>query len=288
MLIRKDVSLRDKCHYKTGGPAAWYAEPSRGGELRRVLEWASEKNIPFEIIGCGANLLISDEGCRELVICLSSFGRWAARDGALSVSCGAGLRLSELVDFTVRRGLKGLEKLSGIPGSVGGALAMNAGAYGAEIKDAVSSVSVMDASGAERELSPGEIGFCYRGSPGLRGLIVTGASFILEKGSSEALENDRAEILKKRREKQPLDRPSCGSVFKRPPSGYAGEFIEKCGLKGLRKGGAVISEKHANFILNDAGASSADIKWLMDEAARRVREEYGVELEPEVRLLGFG
>ena len=287
MLIRENVPLKDKCYYKTGGAAAFYAEPLNRDELRSVLLWAAEKDIPHEVIGCGANILISDEGYSGLIINMSSYERCIIKTGIASIYCGAGIKLFELIDFTVHRGLSGLENLSGIPGSVGGAIMMNAGAYGAEIKDTVISVSVLDKNGNERELAASCIGFCYRDAPGLKGYIVSGASFAFQKSSYEVLRAIRKEIFAKRRRTQPLEKPSCGSVFKRPPAGYAGELIEKCGLKGLRKGGAVISEKHANFVLNDNGATSADIKWLIHEAARRVREEFSVELQTEVRLIGF-
>ena len=286
-LLQENISLKDKCYYKTGGNARWYAEPSNISELKNILIWAKDKNIPFETIGCGANVLISDFGYKGLIVSLVSFEKDIKLQNDKTIYCGAGVKLIDFVDFAIKNSLKGAENLSGIPGSIGGAVIMNAGAFGTEIKDIVSKIYIIDRFGIEKEISCKEASFGYRSSKGLEGSIVTGAEFILEKGSIEELSSYRSYILNRRREKQPLDKPSCGSVFKRPSTGYAGEFIEKCGLKGFSHGGAVISDKHANFILNHSNASSADIKWLIDEAIKRVKDKFGVVLEPEVKFIGF-
>ncbi len=204
-----------------------------------------------------------------------------------NIFCGAGIKLSDFVDFAVDNSLEGAENLAGIPGSIGGAIIMNAGAFGTEIKDIVTEIKTIDINGNIKILSNKEALFSYRKSDGLKDLIVIEAKFSLEIGDKNNLLEIKKEILQKRREKQPLHKPSCGSVFKRPSVGYAGVYIENCGLKGLKKGGAVISEKHANFILNDNNASSNDIKWLIDEAINQVKTKYNVILEPEVRFIGI-
>lgn len=286
-LIEENISLKDKCYYKTGGFAKWYAEPKTVSQLNAILVWAKRGNVPFEIIGCGANLLISDFGYNGLIISCSSLEQFIKIKEKNIIYCGAGVRLDKFTEFAVNNGFSGAENLSGIPGSIGGAVIMNAGAFGTEIKDIATKIYAVDFEGNGRAFSSDEVLFGYRSSKGLKGYIVTGGEFSLQKGHIDSLKTLRSDILQRRRDKQPLDKPSCGSVFKRPIKGYAGQLIEDCGLKGLRHGGAVISEKHANFILNDSNATSADIKWLIDEAIRRVKDKFGIILEPEVRLIGF-
>lgn len=285
-VIRERVELAPYCNYKTGGPARYFASPTDEESLKEVLELAAAEGWKYEIIGGGCNLLISDDGYDGLIIHTGGINRYILRNGK-SVYCGAGVKLMDLAVYSGESSLAGLENLAGIPGSVGGALKMNAGAFGREIKDTVSRVFIMNTKGQSFSFSTEEAGFGYRKSSGLNGLIITGGEFAFKEGDKDLLAKARKDILARRKIKQPLDKPSCGSVFKRPALGYAGAYIEECGLKGLRKGGAVISDKHANFILNDSSASSRDIKFLIDTVIETVEREKGVVLEPEVKFIGF-
>ncbi len=285
-LIKKNISLKNKCYYKTGGIASFYAEPRSSIELDFAINFAKNNNLDYKIIGAGANLLISDNGYKGLIISMREFAKYISYEKDNIITCGAGVLLSDLVNFAVSKGLKGLENLVGIPGSVGGAVIMNAGAFGTEIKDVVNNIYTIDNNGNSRIISNIEANFSYRKSTGLNNLIVKEAEFYLQKGDIKDLEIIRNDILKRRREKQPLDKPSCGSVFKRPNIGYAGKYIEDCNLKGFRIGGAKISEKHANFILNYDNATSSDIKKVIDKVKSDVKEKFNVELETEVQFIG--
>lgn len=284
--ILENVSLSGHCNYKTGGPAKYFSAPKNNEELACTLSWAKEKGVKKEIIGGGANLLISDKGYDGLIISTAFLHRFICREGEM-VSCGAGLKLVELVVYCIGEGLSGLENLAGIPGCVGGAIRMNAGAFGTEIKDSVVNISLMDEEGQKTTVSSNEALFGYRKSDGLAGFIITGGEFALKKGDALELDKVKSDILARRKEKQPLEKPSCGSVFKRPVNGFAGAYIEACGLKGLKKGDAMISDKHANFILNMGQATSADIKWLIDKVIETVLKEKGVILDAEVKFIGF-
>lgn len=284
--ILENVSLSGHCNYKTGGPAKYFSAPKNNVELSCALAWAKENGVEKEVIGGGANLLISDKGYDGLIISTAFLNRFICRQGE-RVSCGSGLKLAELVVYCIGQGLSGLESLSGIPGCVGGAIRMNAGAFGTEMKDAVANISLMDEKGQETTVNADVALFGYRKSDGLAGFIITGGEFALKKGDAAELEKVKSDILARRKEKQPLEKPSCGSVFKRPLNGFAGAYIEACGLKGLKKGDAMISDKHGNFILNMGSATSADIKWLIDKVVETVLKEKGVMLEPEVKFIGF-
>lgn len=286
MDILENENLSRHCNYGCGGNAKYFAMPENDGQMGEILLWAAEKKVGYEIIGGGSNLLISDEGYGGLIISTANLNKAIKLDGE-EIYAGAGMKLMELVTYSINVGLGGLEKLAGIPGCVGGAIKMNAGAFDVEMKDATQWVSVMDKKGERFKILARDALFEYRKSKGLDGLIITGCQFALKKADKNILENIKTEILKKRKEKQPLEKPSCGSVFKRPVGGYAGTLIQECGLKGLRMGGAVVSEKHANFILNDNNAKSADIKFLIDTIIETVQLKKGVTLEPEVKMIGF-
>lgn len=286
-LILKNIILNKYTTYGAGGAADFFSVPKNNAELAEVLDWALKNGITFEIIGGGSNLLISDKGYRGLIICMARLNRFIINKGSGVITAGAGLTLRELVKYTVNKGLSGMEYMSGIPGSLGGAIKMNAGAYGAEIKDTLIKAVVTDKRGNIREKTPADIDFGYRKSPGLDNCIVLSGEFLFKQALKEELEEIKTSILKKRKEKQPLHKPSCGSVFKRPEGNYAGTLIESCGLKGYRIGGAMVSHKHANFILNEDNASASDIKNLIDYITEKVEAEKGVRLEPEVRMIGF-
>ncbi len=283
-MISENVSLKPYTTYKTGGNARYFAKPTNIIELLDALSFANDNAIPYEILGGGANVLISDDGYNGLIIStLELDNSLTHKDNLISV--GASKPLSALVMYAINNSLSGIEKLIGIPGSVGGAIMMNAGAYGVEVKDVLESVLVLGANGEVTKLSNTECLFGYRKSEGLDGCIVLNATFKLEHGDKALLEQTKSEILKTRAEKQPLDKPSCGSVFKRPEGNYAGTLIEQAGLKGKRIGGAMISDKHANFILNVDNATSSDILALIELAKAEVMRGSGVALECEVRIL---
>lgn len=286
-LIRENVSLKDYTSYKTGGPAKYFAEPCSTSQLKSVLEYAENNEINYEVIGGGSNLLVSDEGYDGLIICTDKLNRYIVNYGKGILQCGAGVSLAEFVLYAVNHGLKGIENMAGIPGTTGGAVKMNAGAYGTEVKDVLINAVVMDNKGKIEILSNEDICFGYRISKGIGNRIVLEGEFKLENGNADELFEVRKQILEKRREKQPLHKPSCGSVFKRPEGNYAGTLIESCGLKGFRIGGAVVSEKHANFILNEDNAKSSDIKSIIDHVIYTVNKKTGITLEPEVRMIGF-
>lgn len=287
MKIEKNVSLKEYTSYKTGGSAKYFAMCYNNDDLKQALDFAHSSDLDYEIIGGGSNLLVNDNGYNGLIICTAKLNRYIINYGNNILKCGAGINLADLVYYSCSQGLAGMESMAGIPGSVGGAVKMNAGAYNQEIKDTNIKAALMDKYGNIIIKSSEEIGYGYRLSPGTTGYIVLWAEFLYSRKNSEELLNIRKEILEKRKEKQPLHKPSCGSVFKRPEGNYAGTLIEQCGLKGYRTGGAAVSIKHANFILNEDNASSADIYNIILHIQKTVYEKTGIKLEPEVRMIGF-
>lgn len=287
MKIEKNVSLKEYTSYKTGGSAKYFAMCYNNDDLKQALDFAHSSDLDYEIIGGGSNLLVNDNGYNGLIICTAKLNRYIINYGNNILKCGAGINLADLVYYSCSQGLAGMESMAGIPGSVGGAVKMNAGAYNQEIKDTNIKAALMDKYGNIIIKSSEEIGYGYRLSPGTTGYIVLWAEFLYSRKNSEELLNIRKEILEKRKEKQPLHKPSCGSVFKRPEGNYAGTLIEQCGLKGYRTGGAAVSIKHANFILNEDNASSADIYNTILHIQKTVYEKTGIKLEPEVRMIGF-
>lgn len=285
MTIQTGVVLKDHCSYRTGGAAEFYAAVQTNGDLAMALDFAAKKKLEITVLGGGYNVLISDKGVNGLVINTTGLNCHMVING-VEVYAGAGVSIDELAAEACKRGLGGMEDMSGIPGCVGGAVKMNAGAFSTEIKDIAVYVDMMDFDGRVYRVSNAEAGFGYRKADGLHG-IVLGAMFGLKKADAEELKNKRAEILAKRTEKQPLHLPSCGSVFKRPEGNYAGTLIEKCGLKGFSIGGAQVAEKHANFILNTGNATADDIYRLIKHVQDTVEKQTGVRLEKEVRFIGF-
>jgi len=279
-------SLAEHTWYRVGGPAQVFFTPADTESLTETLRRARQAGLPLLVLGQGANLLVSDQGFSGVVLSLADCcAELEVEDNLLR--CGAGAELDAVVRRAEQAGLAGLADLSGIPGTVGGALRMNAGAFGTEIGDRVAWVEGLDSDQRLLRLGRGEIGFGYRTARGLGELVLLRCELELAAGEPGELAARRKEILEQRAAKQPLACPSCGSVFKRPPGDYAGRLIEAAGCKGLRRGGAVVSDKHANFILNEDGATAADIRWLIDEVRQRVLEHSGVELQTEVILVGF-
>lgn len=288
MVINKNVSLKDYTSYKTGGNALYFADCISSDDVYYALKFACDNSLSYEVIGGGSNLLVSDDGYNGLIVCTKNLNRYIINTGKNILKCGAGIVLADLVLYACNHSLSGMEAMAGIPGSTGGACKMNAGAFNQEIKDTLLTVTFMNKDGSITTLENQEVGFGYRKSEALKDKIVLSAEFLYKNDkTSEELLNIRKEILEKRKEKQPLHKPSCGSVFKRPEGNYAGTLIEKCGLKGYSIGGAVVSTKHANFILNENNATSSDIYNLIQHVIKEVKSQTGITLEPEVRLIGF-
>jgi len=281
MRLKEFEPLSIHTTYRTGGLSRYFIEPYNIYELFTALKFAKDKT--FFILGAGSNVLFSDKLFDGVVISLKKLNRYLIIKND-ELICGAGCLLDSVINFSISNNLSGLENLSGIPGSVGGAIYMNAGAFDIEIKDFLTSVKIMDFSGSIKIYKKNDLNFAYRSS-GLKDEIVVEAVFNLKKG--KYLENKRVEILKKRGEKQPLEYPSCGSVFKRPKEGFAGALIENCGLKGYSIGGAEVSKKHANFIINKGNATSNDIYNLINYVKEVVYKKYGIILEEEVKLVNF-
>jgi len=270
--------------FRIGGPADYYLEPSGKEDAVNIITYLEGQNFPFVIIGKGSNLLVSDEGVRGAVINLEAGLASIHTDGD-RIYADAGVSLSRFVDFCVQRGLKGVETLAGIPGTIGGAVIMNAGAWGGEISEYLVDAEVIR-SGRVLRLKKDEIGFAYRSS-GLAGCIVLEATFMLSPGDKAEIMKIRRDLLIKRNSTQPMNYPSSGSMFKNPPGTHAAKLIEGAGLKGTRRGNAQISEKHANFIVNLGGATARSVMDLIDLTKKTVFDKYAVDLELEVKLLGF-
>lgn len=271
--------------FRIGGPARRFARPRRPEELTALLELAGERRWPVLLVGNGSNLLVSDRGLDRLVIHTGALER-IARTGETVLRAGAGTGLACLASFALRAGLTGLEFAHGIPGSLGGAVCMNAGAYGGEMRQVVTRVWAWFPGEGTAVLGPEELDFGYRHSvfSGKLGAVLE-AEVTLAPGDPEAIRGTMEDLSRRRREKQPLELPSAGSTFKRPEGHYAGTLIEQCGLKGLTVGGAQVSEKHAGFLINRGGASCEDVLELVRQVQERVLAETGVRLEPEVRIL---
>jgi len=284
--FRSDIPLSGYTTFKIGGSAQWYAEPRNEDEILSAVRRAREENLPLLFLGRGSNLLVSDRGWPGLVISLARFS--AIEWNGAAVTARAGVPLDAVAGESVRRGYAGMEELSGIPGSVGGAVVMNAGAFSQCIADTLERAVWLNIDECRVAEAPKSgLGFGYRASVLQKiNAVVLSARFVLRPGKAPELEAARREMLEKRRDKQPLDLPNCGSVFKRPEGGYAGALIEQAGLKGLRNGNAEISSKHANFIVNLGGATAADVRHLIVLAQKRVYEKSGVLLEPEVVFAG--
>ena len=283
MTIEEQVPLSRFTTLGTGGPARWFAKPETADELDELLAWAEEHEAPVAVVGLGSNLLVADEGVDALVLKLSGELAAAEVDGEL-LRAGGGAPLAVCLHRARTAGLGGFE--FAIPGTVGGGVWMNAGAYGGDIAGVLEHALIADASGA-RWRRPAELGLEYRRS-GLRtGEVVVRAEFRLEPRPVEEIKATVAEMQAARKAAQPTNKRTFGSVFKNPEHELtAGRMLEACGLRGFVSGGAQISPKHANFIENAGGASSADAVALVSEARRRAFEQFGVVLQPEVQLLG--
>lgn len=284
--ILTDAPMKEYTTFRTGGPAGLLLLPYTKTEAVKALRALKEWDIPWFIIGKGSNLIVRDGGFRGAIVRLAdNFSGIRISGDCLHAQAGA--TLAALVRTAHAFGLCGMEYASGIPGTVGGAVAMNAGAYGGEIKDEVQTVTLLDANFEEITLAAKDMGFGYRKSiVPQQGYTVLEASFLLERGDIETAKQTMHDLNRKRKEKQPLEYPSAGSTFKRPPGHFAGALIEQAGLRGFSVGGAQVAEKHCGFIVNTGGATSSDILALIEEVKRRVLEQSGVVLEPEVKIIG--
>lgn len=298
--------------FRVGGPADYFVTPETEAQLRDVMRVCREEQVPYFVMGNGSNLLVSDEGYRGIIIQLydkfnkieyfqnssadmSQCGPTGAKaDGAETethycvVKAQAGVMLGKLGNELAKKGVTGFEFATGIPGTVGGAVRMNAGAYGGEMKDILACATVMDENGLFSEMTTEELELGYRTSNIVKNkYTVVAATFRLAYGDKETVQKTIADLAGKRREKQPLEYPSAGSTFKRPEGHFAGQLIQEAGMKGYSVGGAQVSEKHAGFVINKGNATAADIIRLTDDVKMKVKEMSGVELELEVRKLGF-
>ena len=272
-----------------GGPADVMAFPEDTGQLAMLIEAAHKEAVPVFILGKGTNLLVKDGGMEGLVINLAKLD-WIIKEnvegGELAVRSGAGTPLPKLANFCADEGLSGLEFAAGIPGSVGGAVWMNAGAYGYEIKNVLYKIRLIKEDGKISEMTAGELDRKYRHGGIPENSTVAEGWFKLAPGSPEAIKARASEFIKKRKASQPLSAKSAGSTFKNPPGEKAWKLIEGAGLKGLTVGGAAVSEKHANFLINASGATARDFMALMELVKQKVKEKTGIELEPEVKIAG--
>ena len=279
-----------------GGPAELLCEVTSADQLLEILRVTRRLEVPVNILGNGSNLLVRDGGWPGLTLHLGDgFAELTPAvplpDGRFAISAQAGAALTRLSNAAADAGLKGLEFAAGIPGTVGGGVMMNAGAYGGEIKDTVEGVTCATLAGEIRHYSREEMAFGYRKSrlsdPAREPEIVISATFALYPGEEDTIRVAMREFNARRREKQPLTLPCCGSTFKRPPGRFAGTLIDECGLKGLRVGGASVSTLHAGFLVNDENGTASDYLALIGEVQRIVEEKTGVRLEPEVRIVGI-
>lgn len=335
MKILKNEALKQHTSFRVGGPAKVYVVPEDIEELQKLIRFLYEEKLPYDIIGNGTNLLVSDAGVDHVVVEIgralegiellpeanasdatsslrgsSSVSGTAAKAVAGSAAARAtseaaavnataaeekiyylrvlaGTLLSKAAQFAATQELCGMEALRGIPGTLGGAVTMNAGAYGTEMKDVLHSVDVLTPEGELQTLTPAELELGYRHSViPERGYVVVAATLALRKGDPAEIQARMADFQNRRKEKQPLDKASAGSTFKRPEGYFAGKLIEDTGLRGFRHGGAQVSEKHCGFVINDGTARAADIYWLIGEVRKRVLLEQHVELTPEVKIWG--
>ena len=282
----KDEPMNKHTSFKIGGTADTYIKVDTLSKLSAILKECKESDIKYTLLGNGSNVLVSDDGIRGVVIRLAGDFRQITLVDETTIFCGAGATLAYLCKFALNCGLTGLEFAWGIPGSVGGAVFMNAGAYDGEMKNVVHSVSHISPDGKIGRLEKDELEFGYRTSAYRKNdMILTGVTLKLEKGNVDDIRNKMDDFMNRRTSKQPLEFPSAGSVFKRPEGNFAGALIQQCGLKGKSVGGAQVSEKHAGFIINKSNATANDVKNLVKEIQITVAEQTGYNLECELIFL---
>jgi UDP-N-acetylmuramate dehydrogenase len=286
--VRLEEPLARHCSWRVGGPAQFYVEAESLEGLRAAVAGARRLGLPFVVLGRGTNVLIADAGVRGVVIAAACDGYTLAEHaGTATLYAEAGGSLPQLANTMSKRGWAGLEWAVGIPSSIGAAVVNNCGAHGTAIADIVDHVTILDGNGAEQRLTAGACRFAYRHSrfKGQNREIVLAAEFRLKREAPESVQERLRRHNEYRRATQPSD-PSAGSVFKNPPGDYAGRLIDAAGLKGVQIGGAQISTVHANFFVNTGAASAADLRALMQLAQEKVRQKFGIDIEPEIEFLG--
>ena len=285
--VRINEPMKNHTTFKIGGPAQYYVTPESVTQIQEVVSLCKDKNISLHVIGNGSNILVGDDGVDGVVLALfNTFSDYEIKDNVITAQ--AGMSLIKLAVIALREGLTGLEFASGIPGSVGGAVYMNAGAYDGQMKDVVTSVTVLDEAGNIRILGRDELDMGYRTSAVAKNnMIVLQVVIELKSGDKEQIKARMNQLSELRKQKQPLEYPSAGSTFKRPEGYFAGKLIADAGLKGYSIGGAAVSEKHAGFVVNMGGATAKDVVELTDYIKKRIMEQFGVTLELEVKRIGL-
>lgn len=290
MIIREQEPLSAHTTFRIGGPAAYYLIPENRDEVSEALGFAKEKGLPFYVLGRGSNMLFDDEGYPGVIV---EIGRGMEQmsvekelDETVRVVAQAGITMSSMAVQLAEAGLTGFEFAGGIPGTLGGGITMNAGAYGGEIRDCIQDATVMTESGGILVLTRDQLELGYRTSviQHERYLVLEG-SFLFKKGEKEEILSRMRELNQRRRDKQPLEYPSAGSTFKRPEGYFAGKLIEDAGLRGYRVGDAQVSEKHCGFVVNRGNATAAEVRQLIRDVQEQVQEKFQVRLEPEVRII---
>lgn len=272
--------------FRIGGPADYFVMPSDVTDVKAVIELCEQEKVPYYVVGNGSNLLVGDKGFRGVIIQIAGNMNQLQADGEV-ITAQAGCSLAQIAGKALDEELAGFEFAAGIPGTLGGAVRMNAGAYGGEIKDVLESAVVLTKEGKVMELSANEMEFGYRTSIIERtGWTILGGKIRLHKGKREEIKAVMDDLREKRVSKQPLEYPSAGSTFKRPKGYFAGKLIQDAGLRGFRVGGACVSEKHSGFVINIDHATADDVVSLMEQVDEKVRAQFGVGLEPEVRRIG--
>jgi len=287
--VRFGVPMSGWTTFRVGGLAEALYEPVQMEELRELILGLARRDIPYFVVGRGSNLLVLDQGIDGVVVVLAGafteIRHDQAEEGAV-IHAGAGASLGALLSYCRRNGFAGLEFAAGIPGSVGGGVMMNAGAFGGEMGERVLGLTALTDHGETIRLDRSQMVFSYRSLNLERSTVITHARFRVEKEPPDVVTDRISANLKRRKMMQPVDDPSAGCVFKNPPNEYAGRLIEAAGLKGSKIGGALVSPRHANYIVNAGGATGADILALMDLIQREVRRKFGIHLDPEIRVMG--
>ncbi len=287
--VRFSEPLSRHTSFRIGGPADIWLEADDVADIARVQQLSVQAELPLWVVGGGTNLLVADRGVRGVVVHLGrTFAGvdWETQEDHTRARAGAAIPLKKLVNQAIERDLAGLEFAEGIPGSTGGGLLMNAGAFGGEIAEVVQYIEGVDRAGQPRRLPREQLRFEYRNFDLEPGFIVTHIGFVFQTGVPSAIRSRREDAKRRREARQPLGYPNAGSIFKNPPGEYAGRLIEAAGLKGFRIGGAMLSQQHANFIVNLGGATAADVRALMRAAEERVWELKRIRLQAEIKLVG--
>lgn len=284
--VRISEPMNRHTTFRIGGPADYFLLPSTAEEVKKILEICKEKELPYFILGNGSNLLVSDEGyCGVIIQLYRNYGGITVE--GTNIRAGAGALLSQIASAAKNASLTGFEFAGGIPGTLGGAVVMNAGAYGGEMKDVLKEVTVMTEQGEIMTIPAEKLEMGYRTSLVKKaGYLVLEAVISLKAGDVEEIKAIMKDLTEKRVSKQPLEYPSAGSTFKRPEGYFAGKLIMDAGLRGYQVGGAQVSEKHCGFVINKGNATAADVCGLMKDVQKKVQEQFGVTLEPEVKFLG--